>query len=167
MAVCDLPKVETRVRFSYPAQKIVLDRCHNFLSEVRSLSRMSERPAQGNMRNIIRKLLGKEDWILRIAISFTILWAGIRGMLNPTDWVGFVPSFVKDFMDPEVFLIAYGFMWILVAAGLLAGFWRPFLAFVAFSGLTAILIFNGIDDITFRDVGLALTAFVLFLRETR
>jgi len=117
------------------------------------------------VRNLIRKLARKEDWILRIAISFVVLWAGIRGILNPADWVGFVPGFIGDFIDPEVFLIAHGFMWIVVAAGLLAGFWRPFLAFVAFAGLTAILIFNGIDDITFRDVGLALAALVLFVRE--
>lgn len=119
------------------------------------------------MHNLLKKLADKEDWILRIAISFVILWAGIRGIMNPTDWVGFVPQFVGDIIDPEVFLIAHGFTWILVAAGLLAGFWRPFLAFVAFTGLVGILIFNGINDITFRDVGLALAAFVLFLREMR
>ena len=118
------------------------------------------------MRNFLRKLADKETWILRIAISFTVLWAGIRGILNPTDWVGFVPSFIQDFIDPEVFLIAHGFLWMLVAAGLIAGFWRPLLSFAAFAGLTAILIFNGINDITFRDVGLALAALVLFARES-
>ena len=119
------------------------------------------------MRNLLKKLRAKEDWILRIAISFTVLWTGVRGILNPTDWVGFVPTFVENFMDPEVFLVAYGFMWILVAAGLITGFWRPFLAFVAFLGFVGILIFNGVSDITFRDVGLALAALVLFLRETK
>ncbi|KKU11835.1 MAG: hypothetical protein UX16_C0003G0020 [Parcubacteria group bacterium GW2011_GWB1_45_7] len=118
------------------------------------------------MRNILRKIVDKEDWILRIAVSFTILWAGVRGMLNPTDWVGFVPDLVQDFIDPEIFLVAHGFIWMFVAAGLLAGFWRPFLSFVAFAGLLAILIFNGINDITFRDVGLALVALVLFARES-
>jgi len=119
------------------------------------------------VRNLIKKLARQEDWILRVAISFTVLWAGVRGILNPTDWVGYVPTFVENFIDPEVFLIAHGFLWILVAAGLLAGFWRPFLAFVAFAGFVGILIFNGIDDITFRDVGLALAAFVLFVREMK
>lgn len=117
------------------------------------------------MRNLIRKIVDKEDWILRVAISFSVLWAGVRGIMNPTDWVGFVPDFISNFIDPEIFLIAHGFVWILVAAGLIAGFWRPFLSFVAFSGLTAILIFNGINDITFRDVGLALAALILFARE--
>ena len=117
------------------------------------------------MRSFVKKLLDKEVWILRVAVSFPLLWAGVRGILNPTDWVGFVPSFVGEIIDPEVFLVAHGLLWILTAAGLLAGFWRPLFAFIAFMGLTSILIFFGIDDITFRDVGLALTAFVLFLKE--
>jgi len=117
--------------------------------------------------SLVKTLLDKEDWILRIAISFTLLWAGVRGILQPADWVGFVPSFVADFIDPEVFLIAHGFLWIIVAAGLIAGFWRPFFAAIATLGLVSILIFNGVDDITFRDVGLSFAAFVLFLRETR
>lgn len=117
------------------------------------------------MRNFLKKIARYEDWILRIAISFTVLWAGVRGILNPTDWVGFVPEFVGNFIEPEIFLIAHGFLWIFVAAGLIAGFWRPFLSFVAFVGFVSILIFYGIDDITFRDVGLALTALVLFVRE--
>lgn len=119
------------------------------------------------MRNLLKKLLDKEDWILRVAVAFPILWAGVRGILNPTDWVGFVPSFVGEIIDPEVFLIAHGFLWIVTAAGLIAGFWRPFFAAVAFLGITSILIFFGVDDITFRDVGLALAALVLFLREMR
>jgi len=119
------------------------------------------------VRNLLKKLASKEDWILRIGISFTLLWAGIRGILNPTDWVGYVPGFVGEVIDPEVFLVAHGFLWILTSAGLIAGFWRPFFAFIAFAGLTSILIFNGVDDITFRDVGIASAALVLFLREMR
>ena len=76
------------------------------------------------MHNTLKKILDREDWILRIAISFSVLWAGVRGIMNPTDWVGFIPSFISNFIEPEVFLIAHGFMWLLVAAGLLLGFWR-------------------------------------------
>lgn len=119
------------------------------------------------MANIFRTLLDKEDWILRVAVSFPLLWAGIRSIVDPTSWVGFVPGVVSAYMAPEDFLIAHGFVWILTAAGILAGFWRPFFAFLAFAGLVGILIFYGVDDITFRDVGLALAALVLFLREMR
>jgi len=119
------------------------------------------------VHNIIRKLLDKEDWFLRVAVAFPLLWAAVRGMVNPTDWLGFVPPAVANVMDPEVFLVAHGFVWIVTAAGILAGFWRPFFAGLAFLGLGGILLFYGIDDITFRDVGLVLTAFVLFLREER
>jgi len=115
----------------------------------------------------MEKLDNKEVWILRLGISFTLLWAGIRGILMPNNWIGYVPNFVSEVIDPEIFLVAYGFLWILTAAGLIAGFWRSFFAFVAFAGLVSILIFSGIDDITFRDVGLAAAALVLFLREMR
>ncbi len=117
------------------------------------------------MYRILERILDKEDWLLRVAVSFPILWVGIKGILHPLDWVGFVPPFVSEYMDPEVFLVGHGFVWIVTAAGILAGFWRPFFSAVAFLGITSILIFFGVDDITFRDVGLAITAFVLFLRE--
>lgn len=119
------------------------------------------------MKRAIRFFSGKEDWLLRVAVAFPLLWAGIRSVIDPASWVGFVPDFIGAYIAPEDFLVVHGFVWVLTATGIIAGFWRPFFAFLAFAGLAGILIFYGVDDITFRDVGLVLTAFVLFLREVR
>lgn len=119
------------------------------------------------MGKLARKLLKHEDWLLRIAVVFPVLWAGIRGILNPSAWVGFVPGIAADVVDPEMFLLFSGFVWIVASIALIAGFMRPLFAFIIFLGLTGILVFYGIDDVTFRDVGLAIAAFVLFLREAR
>jgi hypothetical protein len=119
------------------------------------------------MRRLAGRILNKEIWFLRLAVSLPILWAGVRSILNPGDWLGFVPPVVEEFIDPGTFLVAQAFLWIIAAAGLLAGFWRSFFAAIVTLSFIGILIFSGVDDITFRDVGLSIVAFVLFLKELR
>ncbi len=119
------------------------------------------------MRKVIKKLLDNEDWILRIAVAFPIFWAGVRSMVNPAEWIRFVPPQISSFIDSNVFLVALSFALIIAAIGIIAGFWRIFFSGFVVVFLIGILIFYGIDDITFRDVGLTLAAFILFLREMR
>ncbi|MDP3953707.1 MAG: hypothetical protein Q8P99_02720 [bacterium] len=106
-----------------------------------------------------------EIWLLRGAVAFPMLWAGIGGLVNPANWIGFVPQFVESFVDKEVFLLAHSILLIGSAVLILTGPWRWFFALVALGNLGGILIFYGLDDITFRDVGLALVALVLSVRE--
>ena len=117
------------------------------------------------MKVLARRILEYEIWLLRLAVAFPLVWAGVGSILHPENWIGFIPSFVGKVVEPEVFLIGHGFLWLLTAAGILFGFLRPLFAAVAAAGLISILIFFGVDDITFRDVGLAIVAFVLFLKE--
>jgi hypothetical protein len=118
------------------------------------------------MRSLARKILDKEIWFLRIAVVFPVVWAGIRSILEPDKWLDFIPPIINNFIDPGTFLIACGFVWIIAAVGILAGFWRPFFVFSIMLGLVCMLMFYGIDDITFRDVGLVIVAFILFLKES-
>ena len=94
-------------------------------------------------------------------------WAGVRALMRPNDWIGFVPDIVGDFIDPEIFLVGHSVLMVVAASALLVGFWRSLFAFFAFVNLVGILFYFGIDDVTFRDVGLALVALVLFLRELK
>jgi len=74
---------------------------------------------------------------------------------------------VGNYIDPEIFLLIHGFVWIVASISLIVGFMRPFFSLVIAGGFIGILIFYGVDDITFRDVGLAITAFILLLREVK
>ncbi|MBI2010703.1 MAG: hypothetical protein HYS89_00480 [Candidatus Colwellbacteria bacterium] len=110
-----------------------------------------------------------EIWLLRLAVAFPLAWAGISEAINPSSWIGFVPPWLDKIIDPRVFLTIHGIGSIVIALGLIIRLnirhWGIIFAGAAFLDLASILIFYGVDDITFRDVGLALVALVLVLKE--
>lgn len=116
------------------------------------------------IKAILRVLSEREDLLLRIAVAFPLIWAGVSQITNPANWVGFVPVWLANFIDPEAFLGIHSFFNLVIGAGLLIGFWRILFSGAATLSLLSIVIFYGVDDITFRDVGLTIVAFVLFLR---
>ena len=116
------------------------------------------------LKAILRALSEREDLLLRVAVAFPLLWAGLSQITNPTDWVGFVPPWLASIVDAEAFLGIHSFFNLIIGVGLLLGFWRIIFSGLATASLASIVIFYGVDDITFRDVGLAIVALVLFLR---
>ncbi|MEX2054408.1 MAG: hypothetical protein WD883_02615 [Candidatus Colwellbacteria bacterium] len=112
--------------------------------------------------NIIKRY---DIWLLRFAVAFPMLWAGIGGLNNPSNWIGYVPGFVESFITKEVFLLVHSILLIIWAVLLITGPHRWFFALMAFANLSGILLFYGLDDVTFRDVGLLLVAVVLFVKE--
>lgn len=125
------------------------------------------------IKSILRVLSAREDLLLRVAVAFPMIWAGISQLQNPTNWVGFVPSWLAGIVDPEAFLGIHSLFNLVIGVGLLIGFWRVLFSAAAFASLASIVIFYqggvflGIDDVTFRDVGLAIVALVLFLRAVK
>ena len=117
------------------------------------------------MLKIFKILKLYEMWLLRTAVAFPMLWAGIGGIGEPNKWIGFVPDFVEIFFSKDTFLMMHSLSLILMAILLITGPMRWFFSVIAFFNLISILIFFGLDDITFRDVGLALAALVLTVRE--
>ena len=117
------------------------------------------------MYKIVKIIKRYEMWLLRVAISFPMFWAGIGGIRNPSKWIGYVPDFVEILFTKDTFLMIHSFSLILFAVFLITGPLRWFFSSLALLNLIAILIFFGLDDITFRDLGLALAALVLTVRE--
>lgn len=120
------------------------------------------------MNNLLRALFShardKDVLMLRLGLAAVLLYAGIRILIEPLNWLGFVPQWVEVMMPREVFLKSHGFFEIGLGIGILAGVWLPLLAAIALLDFLSILIFFGIDDITFRDIGLVFMALALFLR---
>lgn len=108
---------------------------------------------------------------LRIGLAGVFLYAGVNSLLNPTAWLGFVPQRIEviPFLSRELALTIHGAFEILLALILLIGLWKRLAATLAFLSLAGIIIFYGIDDISFRDFGLLMAAYALMLlvRPTR
>ena len=114
------------------------------------------------MLGLIKKY---EIWILRLAVSFPMMWAGIGGLREPFSWVGFVPEFVEFFIAREAFLLVHSYLMIGLAILLLTGPYRWFIALVSMMNIGGILAFFGFDNVTFRDMSILLVALVLIYRE--
>ena len=120
------------------------------------------------MNKILEWVRRNDVAILSWGIGFTLLWAGIGGLLNPNAWIGFVPAWVTSFgVSREFFLQVHGVLDIALALALIFNFYRKWAAALAGLLFLSIMVFYGIDDITFRDVGLIAAAIVVFAGSDR
>ena len=101
-------------------------------------------------------------WILRLSFGLMYIYWGYDLFYHPKSWLWAVPSWFTGNVSPiisiEAFIRFQGVVEFLVALLLLAWFsgtWGVRAAAI-FSTLemAAILLFSGIDAITFRDIGL-------------
>ncbi len=108
------------------------------------------------------------EYILRVGLSFAFLYPAISSLINPTDWIGFVPVFVRDIVDGNLFLLALSVIEIFVALGILF-FKNPFYpAFLGSILLASIILFNiGSFVLIFRDVSILAMALALMFAHRR
>lgn len=114
------------------------------------------------MFNRLKFQLNSET-VLRVGLGLTLLYAGVGGLVNSQSWVGFIPDWVGAIVSREVFLLLHSIVQIILAIGIIGGIQLKILSLVAFFDVISILVFYGIDEITFRDFGLAMMALALFL----
>ncbi|MDP3725165.1 MAG: DoxX family protein [Nanoarchaeota archaeon] len=110
---------------------------------------------------------------LRIGLGGVFLYAGINSLLNPTAWIGFIPQWINNIpLFPElvegiqfreIVLMLHGAFEIVLALALLLGFWKRLASLLAFLSIAGMLIFYGVDDVSFRDFGLLAMAYALLL----
>ena len=99
--------------------------------------------------------------LLSLGLAFVFFYAGIASLLQPENWVGFVPTWL-DF-DKFAFLKMYSIFEITLAIWLLVGWELKIAAGLTIFVLLGILIVSGLDEITFRDGGLLTSALALYL----
>lgn len=93
--------------------------------------------------------------LLRVGIAFTFFYAAIFSFLNPNDWIGFFPLFLRDFFSADLLLPAFSFYEIILGFWLLSGKYGFAASLISAATIAGIVIFNlGAFDIIFRDVGL-------------
>lgn len=101
-------------------------------------------------------------WLLRIGLAIMFLYAAISSFLQPSEWIGYLPGFIAQFFDPELVLKVFSVVEIMVATWLLSGVYTRYAALAAGVMLLGITISNfSLLAISFRDIGLAFTAFAL------
>lgn len=112
--------------------------------------------------------------ILRLGLALTFLYSGWSLLWSPVDWVGFAPLWFRELLpiSLELYLRIQGGVELLWALSLVSGIAIRYAALLASAELAGILIFYGVDLISFRDLGilgsaLALTFYYWYEQEER
>jgi len=102
--------------------------------------------------------------ILRIGLAGVFIYAGTSILASPNRWTGFVPNWIESIIPVQTFTMIHGTFELIIGLLLLFGVITSIASFLAFLDLLLIMIFLGINDLTFRDFGLALAALALFIQ---
>lgn len=82
---------------------------------------------------------------------------------DPQSWLGFVPHWIANILDPKIFLYLHSGFELILGVLFLIGIFPKIISLLTFFDIFAILIFYGVDDVTFRDFGLMMASLALFL----
>ena len=100
--------------------------------------------------------------LLRIGLAFVFFYAALASFLNPVDWVGFFPIFIRNILPAQFLLTTFSFYELILGFWLVSGKWPVLGAALAAASILGIIVFNfGAMDIIFRDVGLFFAALAL------
>ncbi len=102
-------------------------------------------------------------FVLRIGLGLTLIYAGAHILGDTATWAGFIPPWLYKLIDPSFFLTIHGIGELILGILLLAGLFLPFVSILTFLDMLSIIVFYGVDDISFRDFGLMMAALALFL----
>lgn len=99
---------------------------------------------------------------LRIGLAVVFLYAAISSFISPNDWVGYLPSFVKELFPATVVLGIFSVVELVLAAWLLSGVYVRCAALLCIIMLLGIVVSNfSLLPISFRDIGLIFAALAL------
>ncbi|MEX0689919.1 MAG: hypothetical protein WD095_00590 [Candidatus Paceibacterota bacterium] len=105
----------------------------------------------------------KPEMILRIGLGAVFVYAGISSLSSPGLWFGFIPPWIGSLIDVEIIVLAHGIIQTALGVGLLLNYLIREVSFIAFIDILLIIVFFGIDPVTFRDFGLLMMALALFI----
>lgn len=102
------------------------------------------------------------SFILRVALAVPFLFAAIDATLQPEEWVGFIPFFLRNMFPESLLLSAHALFDFILAVWLLSGWKTKYAAAFSVLNLATIIVVNLTAlDVIFRDVGLLLAAVAL------
>ena len=104
------------------------------------------------------------SYLLRLGLAFVFIYAGIASFVNPSDWIGFFPLFLRNLLNNNLLLIGHSAFEVVLGLWLLTGKWPFYSSVISAVAIFGIIIFNlGSMDIIFRDVAILFMALSLVL----
>lgn len=106
--------------------------------------------------------------LLRAALAFVFLYAAIASFVSPSDWIGYMPRFMRGVVPDEMLLGGFSIAEIGLSLWLLSGLYAKYAALLAAATLAGIVVLNPLLlPITFRDIGLFIVALALYAEEAK
>lgn len=113
----------------------------------------------------MEKYEGYAQIVLRISISFVVLWFGLNNIFNSELLVGYLPQYAYNFpIEPLTIMLFTGIFETLFGALLFVGLFTRASSFLLAIHIFIIAVSLGYNDIAIRDYGLALATFAIFLQ---
>ena len=101
-------------------------------------------------------------FFLRISLAVVFLYAAISSFIQPENWSGFIPTFMKAIIPASIFLIIFSIVEIALAAWLLSGKFTRAAAIISSILLFSIIVLNTHQlEIIFRDIAIFFAAIAL------
>lgn len=102
------------------------------------------------------------SFLLRTGLAVVFLYAAIASFLEPMNWIGFLPQFMKDIFPAEPLLSAFSVYELFLALWLLSGKKVVWSSLLAAATLCAIIVTNITQlEIIFRDIAILFAALAL------
>ena len=106
-----------------------------------------------------------KKYLINIGLACTLLYAGINIVRDPSNWIGFVPTWVTNFgVTREFMLMSHGIFEVILGLWLLSNWKVKWAGLITALDIASIVILSGTGQllITFRDVGLVFMGIYLF-----
>ena len=100
---------------------------------------------------------------LRIGMGLVFLWFGSNQLINPEDWIGYLPSFLLGVARPELFMYGNGTLEVVLGVCLVAGLFVRLSAVILALHLIGIISSLGYNAVAVRDFGLMMATIVVAL----
>lgn len=108
----------------------------------------------------------KATFLLKLALAFAFIYAGISGFINPDAWIGYFPAWTKGYVSDALLINIWGIVEIAIGFWILFGKKVFIPATLAALSLLGIVVFNWNQiDVIFRDISLLLAAVSLIFAE--
>lgn len=102
------------------------------------------------------------SFFLRLALASVFLYAAIASFLTPSNWIGFLPAWLKNIIPATTLLVAFSVYEIILSLWLLSGKKIYYASILSLITLFLIIITNINDlDILFRDIAIFFSAIAL------
>lgn len=105
-------------------------------------------------------------FVLRAGIASVFLYAAIASFLEPQNWIGYLPQFLRNIFPANILLMTFSTYEIILSIWILWGYKVFYSAVLASLTLVGIIVANfGALDITFRDIAILFAAAALAILE--